>query len=240
MDRDHILAGLRERILAFATSRVSRDYAEDLTQEVLIVLQEKSGGVTELTELVPLAFQVLRFKMLDAHRKSFRRGEYNQESVDDLPLTDPAVRRRLLQTLNQASPSVTGGALSWLDWFRRPANLALAGGLAVAVFTVVPGTKVYQDSLKQTAQTVATEDTSLAPQRPPIPPPASQPAPHEVTEPQSKAKENVEPSASAPSPPASAPAPMQAPAGEATIGIVSPAVSARALFYGESIRPDTG
>ena len=45
--------------------------------------------LTELTELVPLAFQVLRFKMLDAHRKSLRRGEYNQESVDDLPLADP-------------------------------------------------------------------------------------------------------------------------------------------------------
>ncbi|MFO0706622.1 MAG: sigma-70 family RNA polymerase sigma factor [Nitrospira sp.] len=90
MERDHILQTLRERILAFATSRVSRDMAEDLTQEVLIVLHEKYARVTDLTELVPLAFQVLRFKMLDAHRKAFRRGEYHQESVEDLPLTDPA------------------------------------------------------------------------------------------------------------------------------------------------------
>lgn len=89
MDRDQILAQLRERILAFATSRVSRDRAEDLTQEVLVVLQEKYSRVTELTDLVPLAFQVLRFKMLDAHRKSLHRGEYNQESVEDLPLADP-------------------------------------------------------------------------------------------------------------------------------------------------------
>ena len=89
MHRDDILISLRERILAFATSRVSRDLAEDLTQEVLVVLQEKYARVTELTELVPLAFQVLRFKMLDAHRKSLRRGEYNQESVDDLPLANP-------------------------------------------------------------------------------------------------------------------------------------------------------
>jgi hypothetical protein len=74
MDRDQILAGLRERILA---------------QEVLVVLHDKYAHVMELTELVPLAFQVLRFKMLDAHRKSLRRGEYNQESVDDLPLADP-------------------------------------------------------------------------------------------------------------------------------------------------------
>ena len=89
MDRDQILASLRERILAFATLRVSREQAEDLTQEVLVLLHEKYALVTELTELLPLAFQVLRFKMLDAHRKSLRRGEYNQQSVEDLPLADP-------------------------------------------------------------------------------------------------------------------------------------------------------
>ncbi|ULA66121.1 MAG: Putative RNA polymerase sigma factor [Nitrospira sp.] len=89
MTRDDILTSLRERILTFATSRVSRDLAEDLTQEVLVLLHEKFAHVTELTELVPLAFQVLRFKMLDAHRKSLRRGEYNQDSVDDLALANP-------------------------------------------------------------------------------------------------------------------------------------------------------
>jgi len=89
MERDQILISLRERILAFATLRVSKDHAEDLAQEVLVVLHDKYPRVTELTELVPLAFQVLRFKMLDAHRKSLRRGEYNQESVEELPLADP-------------------------------------------------------------------------------------------------------------------------------------------------------
>ena len=89
MSQDEILASLRERILAFATLRVSRAQAEDLTQEVLVVLHEKYPKVASLTDLVPLAFQILRFKMLDAHRKSLRRGEYNQESVDDLPLADP-------------------------------------------------------------------------------------------------------------------------------------------------------
>ena len=89
MDREQLLASLRERILAFATLRVSRAQADDLAQEVLVVLHEKYAHVTELTELVPLAFQILRFKMLDAHRKSLRRGEYNSESIDDLPLADP-------------------------------------------------------------------------------------------------------------------------------------------------------
>jgi RNA polymerase sigma-70 factor (ECF subfamily) len=89
MDRDQILASLRERIVAFATSRVSRDQAEDLAQEVLVVLHEKYPQVSAVTELVPLAFQVLRYKMADAHRKALRRGEYNQASIDDLPLADP-------------------------------------------------------------------------------------------------------------------------------------------------------
>lgn len=88
MNRDQTLNALRERILAFATSRLSRDQAEDLTQDVLAVLHDKYSHVTELVELVPLAFQVLRFKMLDAHRKALRRGEYNQESVEEMPLTD--------------------------------------------------------------------------------------------------------------------------------------------------------
>lgn len=89
MTRDEILIHLRERILAFATSRVTKDLAEDLTQEVLVVLHQKYGRVAELTELVPLAFQILRFKMLDAHRKSLRRGDYHHASLDDLPPADP-------------------------------------------------------------------------------------------------------------------------------------------------------
>lgn len=89
MEREQILTNLRARILSFATSRISREAAEDLTQEVLVLLHEKYARVTEVAELVPLAFQVLRFKMLDAHRKSLRHGEYNQEPAENLPLADP-------------------------------------------------------------------------------------------------------------------------------------------------------
>lgn len=112
MTRDEILSKLRERIVAFATSRVSREAAEDLAQDVMIVIHEKYSTVTTLDELVPLSFQVLRFKMLDLHRKSLRRGEYNQESIEDLPLMDPGddpatqLERkqtvdRLIEALNQ-------------------------------------------------------------------------------------------------------------------------------------------
>ena len=53
MKRDQILASLRERILAFATLRVSKEHAEDLTQDVLVVLHEKYPHVVELTHSTP-------------------------------------------------------------------------------------------------------------------------------------------------------------------------------------------
>ena len=89
LTREDILRQLRERIVAFATSRGSREGAEDLAQDVLMVLHEKYPHVTELTQLVPLSFQILRFKMLDRHRQTLRRVEYNPESIDDQPLVDP-------------------------------------------------------------------------------------------------------------------------------------------------------
>ena len=96
----------------------------------------------------------------------------DEQALKEL-LTDPAVRRRLLDALPQTSPSRAGGSVSWLDWFRRPAGLALAGGLAAAIFAVVLGTKIYQESLKQSVRSIATEDAKPAAPTPS----ASQPAP---------------------------------------------------------------
>ena len=105
MNRDQIMNHLRERILAFATSRGSREAAEDLAQDVLMVLHEKYPQVTEMTELVPLSFQILRYKMLDHHRKTLGRGEYNQESIDDRPVADcegdPSVQAEQKQRVGQ-------------------------------------------------------------------------------------------------------------------------------------------
>ncbi len=88
--REEILPRLRERIVAFAASRMQRDAAEDLAQEVLVVLEQKYRHVEALEELLPLSFQILRFKMRGSERKAARRGEHKQASVEDLPLADPA------------------------------------------------------------------------------------------------------------------------------------------------------
>ncbi|HPS68722.1 MAG TPA: RNA polymerase sigma factor [Holophaga sp.] len=101
-----MLARLRERIVGFAASRYSREGAEDLAQEVLVVIHEKYGHVARMEDLVPLSLQILRFKLFALRRKAVRHGEYAQVSVDDHPLRadapDPeeaAARRELLEKL---------------------------------------------------------------------------------------------------------------------------------------------
>jgi RNA polymerase sigma-70 factor, ECF subfamily len=109
MQRDEILTRLRERIVAFAASRTERDVAEDLAQEVLIVLEEKYAHVEAIEELVPLSMQIMRFKMVALRRKLVRRGETGSVSVDDVQLPDPAAdlagdieKRELLDRLATA------------------------------------------------------------------------------------------------------------------------------------------
>ena len=108
----------------------------------------------------------------------------DEQALKEL-LADPNVRRRLLASLEQKSASDTGGSLSWLDWFRRPAGLALAGGLSAAALAVVLGGRIYQDSLRQAAQSIATEEAKPAAPSAPIPP-ASQPVTPQAVEPQAK------------------------------------------------------
>jgi hypothetical protein len=115
----------------------------------------------------------------------------DEQALKEL-LADPDVRRRLLASLEQKSASGAGGSLLWLDWFRRPAGLAFAGGLAAVALALVLGVRIYQDSLRQAAQSVATEDEK--PASPPAPiPPSSRPATPQTVEPQAKAKENGAP-----------------------------------------------
>ena len=88
MERDEVLRKLRERIVAFAASHLQGESAEDLAQEVLILLHEKYHDVERLEELVPLSLQIARFKIMSLRRKSQRRGEYTQVSITDIQLPD--------------------------------------------------------------------------------------------------------------------------------------------------------
>jgi len=109
VDREQILARLRERIVTFAASHISRDVAEDLAQEVLMLLHEKYPHLDRPEALLPLSLQIVRFKMMSLRRKSARRGEYSQVSISDIPLPDldsnPAdafERKEMLDRLTRA------------------------------------------------------------------------------------------------------------------------------------------
>ncbi len=106
-----VLAKLRERIVAFAASRIGRPEAEDLAQETLMVLHEKYGGVEAIDELVPLSMRIVRFKMAALWRKSARHGESSSVQAEDADLraqADPEreviekeQRRLLLEALEE-------------------------------------------------------------------------------------------------------------------------------------------
>ncbi|HSF69832.1 MAG TPA: hypothetical protein VLA47_05590 [Nitrospira sp.] len=120
----------------------------------------------------------------------------DEQALKDL-LADPVVRRRLVQALNQPGASGAGSSVGWLDWFRHPAGLAWAGGLAAAVVAVVLGTKIYQDSLKQAAESVVTEEAKPAapPLQAPNPP---QPTTAPIAESPARAQDKLAPAVAPP------------------------------------------
>ena len=109
VERNAILGRLRERILAFAASHIAKDVAEDLTQETLLLLEEKYPQLDRVEDLLPLSLRIMRFKLVSHRRKTARRGEYTQVSVAEISLPDlesnPAdqvERKEMLDRLTQA------------------------------------------------------------------------------------------------------------------------------------------
>jgi RNA polymerase sigma-70 factor (ECF subfamily) len=89
--------------------------AEDLTQEVMLLLEEKYRDVDRLDDLLPLSVRILRFKMAGLRRKSWRRGEYTAVDVETVALADPrpdpaaaAERQEMVERLSQALAKMGG------------------------------------------------------------------------------------------------------------------------------------
>jgi RNA polymerase sigma-70 factor (ECF subfamily) len=112
VERDEILARLRERIVAFAASTTGREPAEDLAQDVLMLLHTKYPEVERIEELLPLSLRILRYKVIAARRKALRRGEHLSVGVDESEVAgaDPSpemeaenreMRERLIRALAQ-------------------------------------------------------------------------------------------------------------------------------------------
>ncbi len=108
-----LLTAIRERILAFAASRLGRDGAEDVAQETMLILHTRYPHLTEPADLVPVALQIARFKITAFFRKAKRRGEDDAVAVDELQIPNgevnpemQAIRQELMERLRTALPQL--------------------------------------------------------------------------------------------------------------------------------------
>ena len=115
LTREAALASLRRRVLAAARRRLSPDDAEDLSQEVLLLLLTKYADAVDPGQLVALALGILRKKQADFWRKAARHGEANVEDPAELPLPTArpgpdtvAVDRERLHLLKDAVARLEG------------------------------------------------------------------------------------------------------------------------------------
>jgi hypothetical protein len=115
----------------------------------------------------------------------------DEQALKEL-LADPAVRCRLVQALQKSSS--TAPSSPWFDWFRRPAGLAWAGGLAAAFFAIILGTRIYQDSVKEASRSTPTEEAPPAASLVPSPS-VTQPTAPPINEPRSNTQDHATSSA---------------------------------------------
>ena len=69
---DSVLAQVRARVFGFAASRVSRDMAEDIAQDTLLLLSTKYAHLSGVADLVPLSMRIARLKLMNHWRKARR------------------------------------------------------------------------------------------------------------------------------------------------------------------------
>src|SRR6185436_9888515 len=103
------------------------EFAEDLAQETLVVLEEKYRHVEAIEELVPLAIQIIRFKMAGVRRKAARRGECASVSVEDVQVVDPAVNVELDAGRREMLDRIAGAMSRMGDRCRELFRLKLQG-----------------------------------------------------------------------------------------------------------------
>jgi RNA polymerase sigma factor (sigma-70 family) len=83
---DAILLKVRDRIFRYAASWLSKENAEDMTQEAVIVLMTKYRHLTDEEELFATGIKTFKWKKWGFFRKSERRGDNKLQQVDSLPL----------------------------------------------------------------------------------------------------------------------------------------------------------
>jgi RNA polymerase sigma-70 factor, ECF subfamily len=131
VNRTELLERLRERIVRFAAFRLqggfASDSAEDVAQEVLLVLHEKYPTLDRAEDLVPVSLEIARLKIWAARRKSVRRGEHTQVPVDDLPLASPEAGPLDLAEIHERTERLQAALAQLGDRCRELFRLKLEG-----------------------------------------------------------------------------------------------------------------
>lgn len=132
MNRSEVLTLLRERIVAFAASRIMRGGTavlspDDVAQDTLLLIEEKYAHVQAFEELVPLAMQIVRYKLLGVFAKSSRRGEFHSVPVEDVPLLDLLDSPEIALLKRERSARLQSALAELGDRCRELFSLKLAG-----------------------------------------------------------------------------------------------------------------
>lgn len=84
-DLEALSRSLRSPMLRFAHRLLHpRELAEDVVQDTLLALLESADALTRTQDPRRYVFGVLRHKVADALRRSYRRPEHDAEPIDDL------------------------------------------------------------------------------------------------------------------------------------------------------------
>jgi RNA polymerase sigma-70 factor (ECF subfamily) len=165
LTREATLERVRARILAAARRSLSPTDAEDLTQDVLVVLQAKYAHVSAPEELVALGVKTLRFKRAALWRKAARRrtagavplptdeGGVVMEDPPDAGAPDPeaiARDRERVRFLAQAAAKLGGRCREMLRFKLEGASFVeIATRLGRPVNTVYSWDRRCQQRLKK-------------------------------------------------------------------------------------------
>lgn len=127
MRREEILTQMRERILAFAASRIGSAAAEDLAQETMLVLHEKYAHLEQTEDLLPLAFRIMRYKLAAHVRKRNRRGEDRAADAGAVQLPAPGLDPEQAAVAAESRAALLRAFASLGERCRELLRLKLAG-----------------------------------------------------------------------------------------------------------------
>jgi RNA polymerase sigma factor (sigma-70 family) len=114
-EEDQTLVSVRKRVLGYARKRLAPEDAEDLVQDALVLLVTKYAHVSDPTERVKVAAQIVANMTSSRWRRSGRRGERTAVDAADVPLEDGRpgpeellAKRQLVDRLRSAVDRLRG------------------------------------------------------------------------------------------------------------------------------------